>query len=499
LFWDTDTSVEPTSRRELDVGRPQHTAGNGSPAVGRSRAQTHTVATRPVSWRTPGSAPPRSTGSHRGAFPRRLEASLNPIIDVLALGLALIVLELSLMSVFYVVLAFVALHLNDPRGLRLAPRISEDIWVIISRLAMPALIVAPFALRTSPAALFEAFAVSAGLVVVGRTLAYTVQRRLRRSEAFAAPTLIVGAGSLGQKLAATLDGHPEFGLRVVGFVDSHHLDGVTDSLLGSPEELSAVIRRYGVERVIVAYGGTDEDDMVPILRACSETNAALYHVPRFFELGGAINSTEHDDVRGIPLVRFRRQALRPSSQYWKRTVDVLISGTVVVLASPVLAMLALAVRLTSPGPVLFRQVRIGQDGREFDLLKFRSMEVNDDSSTTWSVVGDARLTPIGGLLRRTSLDELPQLFNILRGDMSLVGPRPERPHFVDQFGEDFDRYHDRHRVPVGLTGWSQVHGLRGDTSIEDRVRLDNYYIENWSPWLDLVIMVRTVAALKTAA
>jgi exopolysaccharide biosynthesis polyprenyl glycosylphosphotransferase len=493
------TSTEPSVKRERTVHRPPHTTSNGYPvAGGRRSAPAHTDVERPVDGQKRVSAT-LAVGVHRSASARRLESSLTPIADVLALGLAVVVLDLSLLSVVYVVVAFVALHLNDPRDLRLAPRISEDVWIIIARLAIPALFVAPFALGSSPVALFEAFVVSAGFVVVGRILAYSLHRRLRRSGALAAPTLIVGAAALGRKLADTLDGHPEFGLRVVGFVDSYPRADVTDRLLGSTDELSAVIRRHGIERVIVAYGGTGEADLVPILRACSETDATLYHVPRFFELGIPTTSTEHEDVRGIPLVRFRRQALRRSSLYWKRAMDVLVSGTVIVLASPVLAALALAVRATSPGPVLFRQVRIGKDGHEFELLKFRTMEVNDDSSTTWSVVGDVRQTSIGGFLRRTSLDELPQLLNILRGDMSLVGPRPERPHFVDQFGEDFDRYHDRHRVPVGLTGWSQVHGLRGDTSIEDRVRLDNYYIENWSPWLDLVIMVRTVAALKTAA
>jgi exopolysaccharide biosynthesis polyprenyl glycosylphosphotransferase len=499
VVWDSDTSAQPLLQRDPPLSGLQPADRQG-PQLSNDGGTSATVngATRSVDGPRQDASTSSPEGS-RSAFARRLEASLTPTVDVLALGLALIVLDLSLLGLAYVVLAFVALHLNDPRDLRLTPRISEDLWIIVARLAIPALLVAPFALATSPGASFEAFALSAGFVIAGRVLAYALHRRLRRSKVFSARTLVVGAAALGRKLADTLDEHPEFGLRVVGFVDAHPVGEVTDRVLGSPEELPAVIRRDGIERVIVAYGAVDEADLVPVLRACSETDAAVYHVPRFFELGIPITSTEHEDVRGIPLVRFRRQALRRSSLYWKRTFDLLVSATVIVLASPVLALIALAVRATSPGPVLFRQVRIGKDGREFELLKFRTMEVNDDAATTWTVVGDPRLTSIGGFLRRTSLDELPQLFNILRGDMSLVGPRPERPHFVEQFGQDFHRYHDRHRVPVGLTGWSQVHGLRGDTPIEDRVRLDNYYIENWSPWLDLVIMVRTAAALKTAA
>ena len=156
---------------------------------------------------------------------------------------------------------------------------------------------------------------------------------------------------------------------------------------------------------------------------------------------------------------------------------------------------AVAVKLTSRGPVFFRQVRCGLGGKPFEILKFRTMTVNDDSSTQWSVDGDERVTPVGRILRPSHLDELPQIFNVLRGDMSLVGPRPERPHFVEQFSSEVNGYDQRHRVPVGITGWAQVNGYWGDTSIERRVRLDNRYIENWSIWRDLVITMRTIPTL----
>jgi lipopolysaccharide/colanic/teichoic acid biosynthesis glycosyltransferase len=165
------------------------------------------------------------------------------------------------------------------------------------------------------------------------------------------------------------------------------------------------------------------------------------------------------------------------------------------LVSPIMLACAVAVKLTSPGPVFFRQVRIGIGGRPFEILKFRTMRVNEDSATQWSVTDDDRVTVVGKVLRPSHLDELPQLFNVLKGEMSLVGPRPERPHFVEQFGEQIDGYHFRHRVPVGITGWAQVNGYWGDTSIETRVRLDNRYIENWSLWRDLVIGMRTIPTL----
>jgi lipopolysaccharide/colanic/teichoic acid biosynthesis glycosyltransferase len=162
-------------------------------------------------------------------------------------------------------------------------------------------------------------------------------------------------------------------------------------------------------------------------------------------------------------------------------------------------LVALAVKVSSPGPVLFRQRRVGQRGKDVEILKFRSMPVNDDSDHTWSVDNDQRLGRVGRVLRRTSIDELPQLFNVLRGDMSIVGPRPERRVYVDAFGEQVRHYGDRHRVPVGLTGWAQIHRLRGDTSIEERARFDNFYIENWSLWTDLKIILRTVGQVIRAA
>jgi len=178
-------------------------------------------------------------------------------------------------------------------------------------------------------------------------------------------------------------------------------------------------------------------------------------------------------------------------------MDVCVAGFALLLLTPVLLLVTLAVRLDGGPGVLFRQERIGVDGRQFAVLKFRSLRpaTEAESATTWTVADDPRLSPIGRFLRKTSLDELPQLYNILRGDMSLVGPRPERPHFVDQFRNLYPSYEARHRVPSGLTGWAQVHGLCGNTSIPDRARFDNYYIENWSLWLDAKILLRTVGSV----
>jgi len=178
---------------------------------------------------------------------------------------------------------------------------------------------------------------------------------------------------------------------------------------------------------------------------------------------------------------------------------VVLAGLALLVSAPLLGLISVAVRLSSPGSILFRQRRIGQDGREFDLLKFRSMRTDHDGVTSWAATAEHQ-TAVGGWLRRTSLDELPQLWNVIRGDMSLVGPRPERPVFAERFSADIAGYRDRHRLPVGLTGWAQIHDLRGDdTSLTERARFDNFYIEGWSLWLDIVILLRTVGAVVRMA
>jgi lipopolysaccharide/colanic/teichoic acid biosynthesis glycosyltransferase len=222
-----------------------------------------------------------------------------------------------------------------------------------------------------------------------------------------------------------------------------------------------------------------------------------------------------DDVWGIPLHRVRRAAPLQGTWRVKRAVDVVVTASALVVLSPLLAVLALAVRVSSPGPVLFRQVRTGRFGRDIVMLKFRTLRVTADESDTAGRPGttrstrstmharrvdvERRQTRIGTFLRRTSLDELPQLWNVLRGDMSLVGPRPEERGYAAQFSDSVHGYRDRHRLAVGLTGWAQVHGLRGDTSIEERARFDNRYIEQWSLWRDTVILLRTAAAVNRQA
>jgi exopolysaccharide biosynthesis polyprenyl glycosylphosphotransferase len=263
--------------------------------------------------------------------------------------------------------------------------------------------------------------------------------------------------------------------------------------------LARTVRRYGVRRVLVTVESTGDRETVAAMRAAVRLGCQVWLLPGLREHAGLAARPRGgaDHLWGYPCLRLPRPARRRPGWVVKRALDVLAAGTGLLLISPVLAACALAVRLdTGPG-VLFRQQRTGLDGRVFTLLKFRTLRpVNEhESATHWNIAHDQRMSRIGRLLRQSSLDELPQLWNVLRGDMTLVGPRPERPYFVMRFSQTDPEYADRHRVPVGLTGLAQVNGLRGDTSIEDRARFDNRYIESWSLWQDVKILLRTAALL----
>jgi exopolysaccharide biosynthesis polyprenyl glycosylphosphotransferase len=260
------------------------------------------------------------------------------------------------------------------------------------------------------------------------------------------------------------------------------------------ENLRTIMHRQQVDRLVVAYGATRDATMVDVLRACEGTSVAVHVLPRFFELGLPVGSRQVDDVWGYRLVQLRRPMARRRARLVKRAIDVVAAAIGLALVSPLYAVLAVAVKLSSAGPVHFRQLRLGQNEEPIEVLKFRTLRVNPRSDTDWNP-GTEDTTAVGRVLRMSGLDELPQLWNILRGEMSLVGPRPERPFFVEKFKAEIPRYGDRHRVPAGLTGLAQVHGLRGDTPIDERARLDNQYIENWSLWQDAVILVSTISAV----
>lgn len=329
------------------------------------------------------------------------------------------------------------------------------------------------------------------LVQTARAVSYALIRKLRARPAWQETAVIVGAGRVAQDLAGALAGHPEYGLRVIGALDT--VAG-TERLpvVGPPAMLATLIRDRGVTRVLLAFGPFRDATVVEVVRTAARLGVDVEMVPRLYDAGSSPDRPEFEQIRGIPLYRLHRAAPHALSYRAKRVFDIVGAGVLLVLAAPVMAVLAIAVRLSGPGPILFRQTRIGQHGTPFELRKFRSMHVNDDSDHTWTVAEDDRVTTVGRIMRRTSLDELPQLWNVLIGDMALVGPRPERPAFVAEFSRDVEGYGTRHRLPVGLTGLAQVQDARGDTPIRERARMDNHYIEHWSLWRDIRILLDTV-------
>lgn len=338
-------------------------------------------------------------------------------------------------------------------------------------------------------------AMSAGVVLVGRMatrMAVVIARRRRWVEHSA---IIIGGGPIATELARLLRRYPEYGLHFAGFVDvksTSHTRSDSQPLIGDLNDLEEVIRILHCEVVLIADVDCSDAELLRVARLPGVAACDLWVVPRLREFHSRHGIPDH--IGAIGVSRVTRPSLTGPQFAAKRVFDIITAATSLLLLSPVLLLCAIATRIGGGRGILFRQERIGRYGRPFELLKFRSMRPANEteSQTTWSVAADPRIGPVGRFLRRTSLDELPQLWNILRGDMTVVGPRPERPYFVDQFSADYPEYAMRHRVPVGLTGLAQVSGLRGDTPISDRARFDNYYIENWSLWLDVKVIVRTV-------
>jgi exopolysaccharide biosynthesis polyprenyl glycosylphosphotransferase len=348
------------------------------------------------------------------------------------------------------------------------------------------------------------FAAMAAAAIVcqfaGRALVYALLRMARGKGRLAENCLVVGGGAVASQIMDTLRDSRRYGLRPVGFIDDDPLVECVGSAhwLGKSDRLRQVVDDEQVAVVIVAFGAGSDAMLVDRMRLDLEPRLTVLVVPRLYEV--YVGRGHNDHIGAIPVVRLSRRSPKSLALFAKRLLDIAVSGTALVLCSPILAVAALAVRLESGPGVLFRQTRIGRDGTPFSLIKLRSMRPasTDESQTLWNIADDDRVGPAGRLLRKTSLDELPQLWNILRGQMSLVGPRPERPHFVDKFSSTYPSYAHRHRVRSGLTGLAQVNGLRGDTSIADRARYDNYYIDNWSFWLDLKIVAATVREVLAA-
>jgi lipopolysaccharide/colanic/teichoic acid biosynthesis glycosyltransferase len=322
-------------------------------------------------------------------------------------------------------------------------------------------------------------------------------RAAHRSSLLTEPALVIGAGTFGAHIGELMRAHPEFGLRPEGYLDEGPpRRDLALPRLGAPADLAEVVASHGIRRVIVCYAACKDEDLVSVLRASRPLPADVCVVPRLYELGMAVPQSCLDEIWGIPLIPLRRLGHSTAGVWLKRIFDVTLAAIMLVAAAPVLLVLAAAIRLVCRQSPIFRQVRVTGRGRTATVLKLRTLSEHGDPDTSWT--GETQeCTALGRWLRVTHLDELPQLVNVLRGQMSLVGPRPERPYFAEMFGREFHRYSDRTRMPAGVTGWAQIHGLNGDTSIIERARFDNYYIEYWSPWLDVIILGRTLVAAIT--
>jgi Undecaprenyl-phosphate glucose phosphotransferase len=339
-------------------------------------------------------------------------------------------------------------------------------------------------------------------ITSGRAVVLWLERRLYRKGLNLQMAILVGSDSRANQVYSTLHGHPSFGIHIVGyFADAPAHEELTLSraaYLGPVSGAPDYIRENGIDLAFLTLRSQDHAALFDLITACEGLTIEFMMVPDVLEL--LTSQVIVRELEGVPFLKIKGIPLTAWGRITKRTFDIVIAGLILLALSPFMLVIALLIRLDSKGPVLFRQKRVGLDGREFTMYKFRSMisgAERFDRQAGLGVRNDPRRTRMGTLLRMSSLDELPQLLNVLKGEMSLVGPRPERTRFVQEFQEVVPKYLDRHRVKTGVTGWAQVNGLRGDTSIGERIKYDLYYVENWSLTFDIKILLRTIRAALT--
>lgn len=337
---------------------------------------------------------------------------------------------------------------------------------------------------------------SIALVWLARVVLDALLREAHRRGRDLERVLIVGDGEQAQLVEAKICAAPELGYRIAGFIGNGSPNALVEPVLGNLHDVPAIVRTQGIGEVIIAWAGISHHELVDIVTGCTREGVDIKIFPDIFEL--MAREVETSELTGLPLMRVRDVALRGWMRFLKRALDVAVSWTLLVLLSWWFLLMAALVKLTSPrGPVLHVQERVGLDGQPFYMLKFRSMrpDAEAESGPVWAVPNDPRRTRLGAIIRRFSLDEFPQLINVLVGEMSLVGPRPERPEFVAQFSQLVPRYRERHMEKAGMTGWAQVNGLRGQTSVVERTEYDLFYVETWSLAFDVKILLKTLATV----
>ncbi len=535
---------------------------NGTRLTQQTTTPSLPLAGHPAARRAPGARSARSA-IFRGPLQWLLEEPgwglLRPAVDCALLFLAVVLALGGLDGTLHApavqapllalpALTMLLLYLRGLYRSRLRALILDGLAPVVSAVSVAAMSVAMIGVFVNGRVPAQAAWVRAWLFALlaigcGRMALAFAQRTARSRGLIGRPVLIVGAGLVGAQVARRLEAHPEYGLVPVGFLDDDprplpEVGGRDVPVLGTAEDIDDVLARADVRNVIVAFSSVADARVSRLIQHCQERGVEVSVVPRMFDTIN--NRVGYDTIGGLPLMSFTSVNPRGLQFALKHAFDRAFAALLLFVLSPLLLLTALAVRVSSSGPVLFRQRRVGRDGTLFDLYKFRSMRLdpapainrpaalardghefpidtdtggepaelglNRDGVAAFEfmlgadtapggVEGADRRTVVGRFLRRTSLDELPQLLNVLRGEMSLIGPRPERPEFVELFREDITRYGDRHRVKSGITGWAQVHGLRGQTSLAERVEWDNYYIAHWSLGLDLKILALTFGAL----
>lgn len=351
----------------------------------------------------------------------------------------------------------------------------------------------PLEMDYSRGMIFYGWGMTILLVTLGRMAHAKVRTQLRQRGWGCDRVLIVGANNVGRMIFQKIQSNPGMGYEVVGFVATNGAGDVPvgADLLGQASNLAPLIDKHQIDEVIIALPEATHHEILMLLSECERGQVTVKVFPDVFQIMASPVSI--GDLGGLPLLTVRDIALRGWRRTAKRTMDIVGAVCGLVLLSPLLMLVAVLVKLDSRGPVFYAQERMGLDASPFQMLKFRSMQQNAEANGPgWTVEDDPRVTRLGRVMRRINVDELPQLINVLMGDMSLVGPRPERPIYVNQFRRSIPRYMDRHWEKAGITGWAQVNGLRGDTSIAERTKYDLWYIENWSLALDFKILLRTI-------
>ena len=333
------------------------------------------------------------------------------------------------------------------------------------------------------------------LITLGRMLYHLMQASVHAHGLGRDRALIVGTGDIGRLVLSKITSSPALGYEVAGFVTKNGNDLSPEDLgapvLGSSQDLPELIDDRQIDEVIIALPEASHLEILDLISKCSRASLSIKVFPDVFQI--IANQVSIDDLGGLPLLSIRDVRLRGWRVTVKRLMDVTVAAMGLILFAPFMFVVAIAIKLESPGSVFYAQARMGLDAKPFMMIKFRSMRQDAEAGGPgWTHADDPRRTRLGGLLRKLNVDELPQLINVLVGEMSLVGPRPERPIYVEQFRRTIPRYMERHKEKSGMTGWAQVNGLRGDTSIVERTKYDLWYIENWSLLLDIKILIRQI-------